>query len=119
MYRYGQFCVIVYLALKLLVRWVWYRPEHLRPGFLRHYFTIRALDFFAILFLCGAFFMLVNTERWLRTFLVIGGMLLYDVLLRALFLHLEARKICIRSPRWTMKAAKRRLRRRARQETPF
>lgn len=114
-------CAVTFMILKLLVRWVWYRPEHLRPGFLRHFFVIRALDFIAVLFFSATFFWMVNTGDWVRTLLIVLGLAAYDLLWRQFFLTVEARRLCHHSKQhhMDMKHAKHRLRRRAKQESPF
>lgn len=109
----------LYLILKLLVRWVWYKPEHLRPGFIRHFFVIRALDFLAILSLCATFFLLIINGELLPSLLWVASLILYDLALRSFFLWWEARRLCAQSSRWNLRSAKRRLRHRARQESPF
>jgi len=112
---------ISYCLLKLLVRWVWYRPEERRPGFIRHFFVIRSLDFVAVMFLCATTFFIIIQEGWLPAGAVTAGLIAMDLLLRAIFLHLEARRVCQRSRHHHMsiRHAKSRLRRRAKQESPF
>lgn len=118
---YALVCGIGFCLLKLMVRWVWYRPEERRPGFIRHFFIIRSLDFLAVMFLTATVFFIVNLQGWLRALIVAGGMIAFDLLLRAFFLHLEARRLCKRSRHhnMSMRHARHRLRRRARQESPF
>lgn len=112
---------ICYLVLKLLVRSVWYCPEERRPGYIRHFFIIRSLDFAAVMFLCATAFFILNTKGWAATAVVTAGLILWDLLLRGIFLHLEARRLCqhSRHHNMSMRHAKRRLRRRAKQESPF
>jgi hypothetical protein len=109
----------LYIVAKLLVRWVWFKPEHLRPGFIRHFFVIRVVDFGAILCLSAAFFFQMINGNLVHALLTTVALLAYDLGLRSLFLWIEARRICAHSHKWTLKSAKRRLRRRARQESPF
>lgn len=108
-----------YLVLKVVARSVWYRAEHERPGFLRHYFVIRTLDLLAILCFLGASFMLINGPKLWRSLLIIAGLFGLDVFLKNLFLNIEARRLCAHKHHGDLKSAKRRLRRRARQESGF
>ena len=120
MNTYSIAFAVIYLGLKLLVRWVWFRSDTDRPAFLRHFFTIRALDFAAVLALCATFFfILIHTNNIVLGIGVIAGMIFYDITIRWMFLIIEARRICRRSDRHDMRSAIRRLRRRAQQETPF
>ena len=111
-------CIASFVVLKLLVRRVWFREEHLRPGYLRHSLVIHTMDFSAILFLVAVFFLLLATHRWLLTFLAATLLISYDLALRELFLYLEARRMCIQQPRFTMLSAKRRLKDRKKRESP-
>ncbi|MEI6084316.1 MAG: hypothetical protein WCS70_08450 [Verrucomicrobiota bacterium] len=114
------FC-ISYLILKFLARSVWYRPEERRPGYLRHFFIIRSLDFVAVLSLVATTFFVLNTKGWKAAAIVTMGLILWDLLLRTCFLNLEARRLCKHSRHhgMDMRHARRRLRRRAKQESPF
>ena len=114
-------CVVCFLGLKLLVRRVWYREECLRPGYLRHSLVIHSVDFVANLLLAAIIFMMLNTNthRWLRTGVATAVLVGCDVALREFFLHLEARRLCLQSPRWTLQSAKGRLKDRLKRETPY
>ena len=112
-------CIVGYVILKLMVRRVWFREEHLRPGYLRHWLIIHTVDFVAILFLVAVFFLMLATHRWLLTGLVATSLISYDLGLREFFLYLEARRMCIHQPRFTMRSAKRRLKERKKRESPY
>ena len=111
-------CIVGYLGLKLMVRRIWYREEHLRPGYLRHSLVIHTMDFSAILFLVAVFFMLLVTHRGWLSLLATTVLISYDLALREFFLYLEARRMCIQQPRFTMLSAKRRLKDRKKRESP-
>ena len=112
-------CILCFVVMKLLVRRVWFREEHLRPGYLRHWLILHTVDFVAILFLVAVFFMLLATHRWLLTGLVTTLLIGYDLGLREFFLYLEARRMCVHQPRFTMRSAKRRLKDRKKRESPY
>ena len=103
-----------FLATKLLVRWWWFRPVYVRPGFVRHNESLRMLDLLAVLALLGTFFMLINSLGLLPAILLTAGLLGYDLALRAVFLHLETKRMCSGSSRWTYRQARRRVQSRAR-----
>ena len=109
-------CILCYAGLRWMVRRVWYRKDHARPGYFRHLFVIRTADWLAWLFLCAAFFLMLNTGQVIRTLLVTGALIGFDVLLNWLFFNLEARRICAQTPGWSMHDAKRRVRQRAERE---
>jgi len=112
-------CILGYVVLKLMVRRVWFREEHLRPGYFRHWLILHSVDFSAILFLVAVFFMLLATRRLALTLLVTALLISYDLALREFFLYLEARRMCIHQPRFTMRSAKRRLKDRKKRESPY
>ena len=112
-------CIVGYLVLKWMVRRVWFREEHLRPGYFRHSLILHTVDFAAILFLVAVFFLLLATHRWLLTFLAATLLISYDLALREFFLYLEARRMCVQQPRFTMRSAKRRLKDRKKRESPY
>ena len=112
-------CVLCFLVLKLMVRRVWFREEHLRPGYLRHWLILHTVDFLAVLFLVAVFFMLLATHRWLLTAVAATLLISYDLALREFFLYLEARRMCVHQPRFTMRSAKRRLKDRKKRESPY
>ena len=99
-----------------MVRRVWYRKDHARPGYFRHLFVIRTADWLAWLFLCAAFFLMLNTGQVIRTLLMTGTLIGFDVILNWLFFNLEARRIGAQTPGWSMHDAKRRVRQRAERE---
>ena len=78
-------CILGYVVLKLMVRRVWFREEHLRPGYFRHWLILHSVDFSAILFLVAVFFMLLATRRLALTLLVTALLISYDLALREFF----------------------------------
>ena len=78
-------CVLCFLVLKLMVRRVWFREEHLRPGYFRHSLILHTVDFLAVLFLVAVFFMLLATHRWLLTAVAATLLISYDLALREFF----------------------------------
>ena len=112
-------CIACFVVLKLLVRRVWFREEHLRPGYLRHWLVIHTVDFSAILFFVAAVIVLLNTHQWWLTLLVTTLLVGYDLGLREIFLYLEARRMCVHQPRYTLRSAKRRLKDRKKRESPY
>lgn len=110
---------ILYCALKLLVRWVWYKPEELRPGFIRHFFVVRTLDMAAVMALLATVFFGFNLRGWRMGGLLAAGLIGYDLLLRSVFLHIEAQRLCRHSKHYNLRGAKRKLRHRAKRESPF
>ena len=99
----------LFFAIKLLVRWWWFRPNYKRPGFLRHNESLRTLDLMAAVTLIGVFFMMVNAFSLKLTLAATVVLLAYDMLLRAIFLHLEVRRMCAGSSKWTYRQAVRRV----------
>ena len=112
-------CIACFLALKVMVRRVWYREEHLRPGYLRHSLVIHTVDFVATLFLVAVFFITFATHRWVLALLATAGLVTCDLGLREFFLHVEARRMCMQSRHWTLYSAKRRLRDRIKRQSPY
>ncbi len=102
-------CIVCYAALRFMVWRVWYKKDHSRPGYFRHMSIINTVDLFSWLLLIAAFFMMLCTGNWWRTLLMTAVLGLYDYLLRRLFLHLEARRICAQQPDWSIRSAKRRI----------
>ena len=107
----------LYFATKLLVRWWWFRPTYLRPGFVRHNEALRTLDLMAVVELLATFFLMVNSFSLKLTIVITAGMLAYDVMLRGFFLHLEVRRMCAASSKWSYRQARRRVRSRARRSS--
>jgi hypothetical protein len=89
----------------------------MRPGFIRHNEAVRTFDMIAVLALIGLFFFLINTSSLPKTLLVTTVLLVYDFILRAIFLHLETKRICATSPKWRYREARRRVRNRVRRAT--
>ena len=110
-------CIGAFISLKFLARRVWYRQEHLRPGYLRHSFILHTIDLMANLAGVAAFFLMLNTYRWLLTLALIACLAGFDYALCRFFLYLEARRICKHSPDWSMRSAKHRVRERIKRET--
>ena len=109
-------CIGGFLCLKLIARRVWYRQEHLRPGYLRHPFILQTVDLVANLFLVAIIFLMLNTDRWLLTLLLTAGLIGCDYGLCQLFLYWEARRICAHSPEWSLRSAKQRIQKRLKRE---
>lgn len=110
-------CIAGYVALRWMVWRVWYLKEYLRPSYFRHVNIIRTADFLAWVFLAAAFFLMLNLGHFVRIALVTAGLVGYDYFLRRLFLYLEARRICMQQPGWSMSSAKRRVLQRIARET--
>ena len=79
--------------------------------------AVRTFDMIAVLALIGLFLFLINTSSLPKTLLVTAALLVYDFILRAIFLHLEAKRICAASPKWRYREARRRVRNRVRRAT--
>ena len=108
-------CLCAFYAIaKAYVRFWLYRPVYERPPFGRHNETLRLVELAAVLALIASFFFLINIARLSSTCLIIGGLLLYDGLLRQLFMTMEIRRLVATSSRWTYETAARQVRKRAR-----
>ena len=105
-------CIGGFLFLKFMARRVWYRQEHLRPGYLRHPLILQTVNLAANLFLVAVIFLMLNTHQWLLTLLLMAGLAGYDYGLCQFFLYLEAQRILARAPEWDLCNAKRHVKKR-------
>ena len=111
-------CIACFLALKFMIRRVWYRAEHLRPGFIRHPTILHTVDLFANLFFVTAVILMLNTHRWLLTILLTAALVGYDFALLQFYLYREARRILTKAPTWSLASAKQRVKDRIKREMP-
>jgi hypothetical protein len=113
--REYAFLLCVFFAIaKPYIRFWLFRPVHERPPFVRHNETLRVIELAAVLALIAGFFFLINSTSFLRSCLVIGGLVAYDVAMRYILMHLEVRRLLATSRRWSYRSASRQVRKRAR-----
>ncbi len=106
---------VFFLVGKTYARYYLYQPVSARPAITRSNEALKTIDLAAWAALIGGFFFTFNPDRPFRAITIAGGLVLYDIVIRQMFLRIEIHRIQRQSPdrKWRYRDARRRVRRRA------
>lgn len=111
--NYAILCCAYFVVVKGFAHFWLYQPIHNRPAPVRYNEVLRLLDFTAQACLVAAFFLLLSTKKLIAAALVVVVLLAYDAVVRYFFLEREARRMRDACPKWSLRHARRVVKRRA------